>query len=904
MNLKKIALSLATVTLCGASAFATASPLTAPSISPNSGTETSGQIVTITAVPQTIDTLASGCFYTTNGTAPTTASASCGTPGSPVTVTLSDLVTGSTDGTSNKVTIEAAQLFTVTLTTAQKAEYANSVVTKASYVVDSQVGPPTLFPASSKGPESVTITDSWTDKVACTTGTAGCVAGFKTILPTIYYATSTDETAPAVACGTATTTTVPGWTKYVAKSVIVANQADTTIYTCAIATGYTPSGTTSGLYDDGTGQTIGFVVGSGSSAQTVELALAFDGINGDGNGGACATSGNGGHHFTYGTASGIGAGAADNRSGVTPTDIAGSTLILVWDNSNDTTDANVNNSAMYPAPAPPTKICAYLQTDSGLGVKAFMNSNLTTAGEALELTVAPDHPYTIGNKVNFWNTADNSGATPDENMIPLDVYNAIQGHAFNYAGTDIRPEDAYFATKRALTGLNANRTGLGYGPGPVGSPILSDASSSFNVASFAFLPGQADPITTSPQTPYTTVALGAAPVLVAVNKSVPSSTDTNFHFGNAEVTNISRFTLAGYLNGSVTGTGALATVPSTTLVSSPVHVWLREPLSGTYNTMEFNVPNSKEIGTSQEFGVLPAFTGSCTGAKGHVSVCISNLASTSKDHDPAGNIGNPLYIEVQPGVASWLGNTIGGTLTTPGTMIGVLGATRQRAIGTGEMVTQIGMAASSALATANATVYPNGYNDALGYAFWGYGNFTGGNNAGNEKYLTVDGVDPIYSSYSTGAFPACSSTSGVYSCPTLTFPNVENGSYPIWSMLRAVVPAEGSPQYKTLDMALINSLFASIQTSSEKAFDFVPVANMQVLRSHFIPTGILPTGVVATNPLVAPVDGYSTSTPLTAGGTISAATENGGDVGGAVYTIQADIDHLAQYGTEILNVKQ
>ena len=58
--------------------------------------------------------------------------------------------------------------------------------------------------------------------------------------------------------------------------------------------------------------------------------------------------------------------------------------------------------------------------------------------------------------------------------------------------------------------------------------------------------------------------------------------------------------------------------------------------------------------------------------------------------------------------------------------------------------------------------------------------------------MTVDGVDPLYSSSSansngTGVIPQCA-TSGtvVTSCPSLSFPNIVNGTYPIWSMLRAM----------------------------------------------------------------------------------------------------------------------
>jgi hypothetical protein len=497
-------------------------------------------------------------------------------------------------------------------------------------------------------------------------------------------------------------------------------------------------------------------------------------------------------------------------------------------------------------------------------------------------------------------------------MIPSDVFAIVQGQPFNVGVTDIRPEDAYFATQRALGVVVAARTGLGYGPGPVGKPINAISGSQFNVAAFA-IHGQTDPITGKAQQPYVTVPIGAAPVMVIVNTTVPSTTDSAFHFSNSEVKNIGRFTLAGYLNGSITSTAALAT--TTGVTDAPVHVWLREPLSGTYNTMEFNIPRSAELintAISQENGITPKVVGTClmTGAGINAPISTPNsFFAGCTGGDANHNSGNPLWIKVSP--AAILTNALG-TVNASGVMIGVNNATRARAIGTGEMVKQVALNVTPVCTTSGTTTtciptaaagsgaYANGYNDALGYTFWGYGNIKSGNNHAdtNTKYLTVDGVDPIFATYTTGLVPTCTTTSynDTTGCPVaLTFPNIENGTYPIWSVYRAVIPATGSTLASANggnNLTLINSVITAAETAATTVQDFAPLTNMQVFRSHYSQAG------------VAPVNNSATSTPGVAGGTISSATEAGGDVGGAVFTFQANLDHLAQYGTEIVGVKQ
>jgi len=239
-----------------------------------------------------------------------------------------------------------------------------------------------------------------------------------------------------------------------------------------------------------------------------------------------------------------------------------------------------------------------------------------------------------------------------------------------------------------------------------------------------------------------------------------------------------------------------------------LNVILREPTSGTYNTLEFSVPRSVEINSTQELGVNP-------GAPGGNPLDIANLYS---------------------------------------------GGWRKRAIGTGEMVSQVSN-------TANG--------DVLGYAFWSTGNFA--NVQADVRYLTLDGVDPIFPSYVGGTLPP-NCTSGCAGEVSLS--NVINGSYPAWTLLRIAT--------STTVPAGITALVTGAQNAAINTIpDFVPFAYngsqyLTVFHSHFSrPNTKCATGV--------------------SNGNGSEPVECGGDEGGGVFTLQADLDNYADTGVELLN---
>jgi hypothetical protein len=421
-----------------------------------------------------------------------------------------------------------------------------------------------------------------------------------------------------------------------------------------------------------------------------------------------------------------------------------------------------------------TSVCAYLSVDSVVGNRLFFAVPRAT------LSIPSSQIGVAG---------DNLIPTLTDEPLDSTVYGLINNQVFNVAMTDIRPEDAKFATTRGLTALDTLKyNGLGYGPGPIGSPILSAFSTkSAQVVDYAITGN--DPITGQPVKAFSTTNIGGEPVVVFVN-----STDTGSGgLGSSTFQNVDRFVLSNIVNGTLTRTRDIA--PAAGLPSIGIHTMLREPLSGTMNTFEFCVPRSLEVNSTQELNVNPA-------------------------------VDNPLNKSY----------TSGGT--------------RQRVIGTGEMVSEVGAVS-----------------DSLGYAFWSTGNFA--SVTSTTKYLTIDGVDPLNFSYTGGFFPTC-----IAPCPGIvTFAHVADGSYPAWTILRAVtdVPAPAG----------VKSVITQAQTQATNVPDLLAFSSMQVFRSHYLQSG------------KAGSNGHRTG-----------GIESGGDVGGAVFTIQADKDNITDFNKEFLGLKQ
>lgn len=408
------------------------------------------------------------------------------------------------------------------------------------------------------------------------------------------------------------------------------------------------------------------------------------------------------------------------------------------------------------------QIAVFYQVDSTVGVRAFFNSDTLTA------SATPPAPANVGQP--------RSGDV----IPPAEVLAAVNGTAVTVGATDITPEDARVATERTIN--------LGYS---AANPVLSAVSGNskatpvrFSLASKAF----------------SLRALGAAPIVVFVNSGPTFGTSA---LSGANL-NIDSFQLAGFLSGQFNRTSDL--IFASGAAQNPVHTYIREPLSGTYNTMEYTNPES---------------------------LAKLNFTNGRQSGSTAASGGQELNVASNP-----LNEPVGGAPN------GNPNAGRRRAIGTGELV---GAVASDTT-------------DALGYAFYSVGAF---GTRTTLKYLTVDGADPLQDNY----------TGGSLSSPSVTFRNIVNGGYPLWSILRVVTPQNPSTAISSIVTSAVN---ANLGT------DFVNAKVLRVFRSYH-----------ATPYTVGAPSNGNNGTPA-----------NGGDVGGAVFSINNDINFSTDIGSDLLNFRQ
>jgi hypothetical protein len=498
----------------------------------------------------------------------------------------------------------------------------------------------------------------------------------------------------------------------------------------------------------------------------------------------------------------------------------GGNLIVVWDDS-------------------PLTIWAYLSVDTIVGNRAFFavpRTNLqvdaaaeTTAGQGL-----------IGS-ILF---VDGSG---DAASLPSNVWSAVQTQ-FTAAGSDIRPEDAKLGTNRALSNYDALKgNGLGYNqssanctpnvtfPSLIGCAILSSISGGGAAHPVAYNITGKDPFNTTLSVPkYKVLDVGAFPLIAVFNGTDASGLGALDGSSNPLFKNLNHFVLASLVNGSIGRAGDLdlGLAGNTTAVTT----WLREPLSGTMNTFEFSIPRTVGM----------------------------QIASPKIASQEAGvNMANPG--------------------TNPLNLAGPGGSARVRGIGTGEVTNGV-KGVGGVLNTA----------DSVAYTFFSYGNVAKFTPASKVYYVTVDGVDPINAlygpytfqgtPYTPGQLPICTApcgdTGGGPAAGT-SFPNVRNGSYKIWTIVRIITDASG-PNL-TNAQALVTAAQAEV---NHLVPDFVPFVcatpskcagepGLQVFHSHYAITKI------ATKP---------------SNGNTGEPAEAGGDIDGGVFPIQADVDFFNDSG--------
>ena len=442
--------------------------------------------------------------------------------------------------------------------------------------------------------------------------------------------------------------------------------------------------------------------------------------------------------------------------------------------------------------APTANVWAFIKVDSGVGDRCYFaqphcNVNITTFPAPANLIT----PSTL------W--GDNSSdSTPPAGVSALFTSGTL---LVNAAATDIRPEDALFATCRANSKLGGGvdgLAGLGYGANNSGlcpafgstltnlegSDILSALPGSTSTAHvLAFALSGKDPFTGTTVPLASTTSVGAAPVVFITQRTGALST----------VTNATDSQLQQVFSGANCNANAFGAP------SANIQAYLREPLSGTMNTTEYTVFRYWNIsGLSQEAGVSAQ---------------------------------NPLSKAC----------TSGGS--------------RFRAIGTGEEVTSVqNSGVNNGTDGIGYAFFSYGNVSAIANsASYGYLTLDGVDGIFHKYGTTIDPGQPAIA----GALPSSAtlpaSCAANFPCPEsviwsgkLSFPNLRNGSYRAWSTLRVV--SNGTA------LANANLLVTGAQTYVVNTVpDFVPALKVSttdpglaLLRSHYTQEKVVPVNIATT----------------------------------------------------------
>jgi hypothetical protein len=510
-----------------------------------------------------------------------------------------------------------------------------------------------------------------------------------------------------------------------------------------------------------------------------------------------------------------------------------------------------------------TDVWAYVSVDSVVGVRTFLGGAKLVLGSGIG-SVAPAN---VAAPTLLQSGAGNNGAlatcptgfanTCDDTTLVAGVISLLGGsgsgaigHALTAGMTDIRPEDAKYATNRALGATaDTSATGagcvaatcrswsLGYGPGPVASkPILSGIGTSTAAATpvqFG-LPGYPDPITSiTVSTTVQVYPVGEAPIVFVVNRSNtttglgqpltpgdggyyarnlwdqhPCTGSPKCNSGALPPAPTTRRPLGNLFTGHDCGTANAAfTWPTDTGSripagspggqATPIHLFIREPLSGTFNTTEFS-----------EFRIYGTSNGN--GAPGNGQPA---LTSQEQNIDPTVGTGNKVS----------------------GLVCATVAGDRTRGIGTGEVINGVG--------TTGGVLNQA---DSIAYAFFSFGNVSKlatFNNAGVKTtrpaygYLMIDGIDPLFQDYTNtvgnpgqdasptspltwGLIPGCATdpaniladctTLGVWGA-NLSYPHLRDGTYPAWSELRMLCDTSNTNCTSATDPAGAQALVQNLQ---------------------------------------------------------------------------------------------
>jgi hypothetical protein len=563
----------------------------------------------------------------------------------------------------------------------------------------------------------------------------------------------------------------------------------------------------------------------GSSAEWQTLALA-----------AYQTAGTGAGHWTSASNT---INVTDSR--VTPVNVDAGTIWIVW------------NSAA-------TKVWSFTKVDSVVGVRCYFAQPQCTVNSTLT-SLSGSGSNQISS--TFWGT---------DSSLPSNVQSLFtNGVSTTVAATLVRAEDAAFITCRVnsllgagskggaasdgLDGLGYNSvnaagvcpaSGLGASSGSyVGTPIKSGYPGSTAQANvLAFNIKGKDPISGTNIPAFSVLNVGAAPLVFLIERD------------KGQLSNLTNASPA-QLQQAFSGTNCDASAFG--LPAGGINIFLNEGISGQGNIAEDTVLRGPTV-----------YTGSGSGAV----LGLSQEANVGTNNPLAGQ---------------------------SGTCLSGAGA-RYRAIGSSEEVK----------AVQNSGAKFGGL-DGIGYNVFSYGNVTSIANNPAYGYITLNNVDPLFASYgpqrstgvgydpgqpaSAGTLPGAAnlpaSCSGTFPCPEnsiweggLSYPNLRNGTYPAWSVLRLISNGTALTNSKALVKVSQELVVTSVP-------DYVPFVKT-------VAGGVTDPGLLYLRSHYQQYDGAGTligAAPVNTG-----TTEAGGDLGGQILPVTAKTTQQVQ-GDQGLQVR-
>ncbi|MGA9472079.1 MAG: hypothetical protein WBV36_06420 [Terriglobales bacterium] len=496
--------------------------------------------------------------------------------------------------------------------------------------------------------------------------------------------------------------------------------------------------------------------------------------------------------------------------------------------------ANVDTGAVWIVwdSAASPNIWAFIKVDSGVGNRCYFANPACVVGQ---------NPFpSAANSITVWPDGS-TDSTPPASVQALFTGSTV---SVNVSATDIRPEDSLWSTCRTNSQLGNGTPGSGDGTDGLGynnnnTPGVCAAFGANKNALVGNAVASGYPGSTSTANVLAFALTGKDPF---TGSTVPKYTTYSvgidpvafiFSRDGGQLSGLSNLTDA---QAQTAFSGASCDASAFGLSAGGIAVYLREPLSGTMNTTEATVFRRPVVGG----GVL----------------------SVSQEANVNG--ANPL---TGSSVACHSSDGKGG---------------RWRGIGTGEAVKSV-----------LNSVKNNGI-DGIGYAFFSYGNVSTIASSANYGYTTLNGTDPIFSTYydgtgsafdpgqptayGAGGIPGAKDTPcGSFPCAEnqiwaggLSFPNVRSGAYRAWSLLRIVSTGAAL----TAAEAVIKDSQTYVITTTP---DYIPALTVKttvngkaftdpgaaILRSHYQQTD-------------------ANGNDIGKGPVNSGKTESGGDMGGCI----------------------